>query len=64
MKVCYVFSLESPYRGDSNAYTQYTSFNVKKENHPKLSQIWSYRNFSKGLKNEFETAVVNEPSMF
>ena len=24
MKVCCVFSLESPHRGDSNDYTQYT----------------------------------------
>ena len=31
MKVCCVFSLESPHRGDSNEYTQYTVFNVKKE---------------------------------
>ena len=30
MKVCCVFSLESPYRGDSNEYTQYTIFNIKK----------------------------------
>ena len=36
----------------------------KKENHPKLSHICSYVIFSKGLKNEFETAVVNEPSVF
>ena len=49
--------------GDSNKYTQYTIFNLK-ENHPKLSQICSYGIFSKGLKNEFETAVANEPSMF
>ena len=42
MKVCCVFSLESPHRGDSNEYTQYTIFNVKKENHRKLSQICSY----------------------
>ena len=34
-----------------------------KENHPKLSQIFSY-GFLLGLKNEFETAVVNEPSVF
>ena len=34
------------------------------EKHPKLSQICSYGLFSKGLKNEFETAVVNEPSVF
>ena len=25
-------------------------------------QLWDF--FSKGLKNEFETAVVNEPSVF
>ena len=46
--VCCVFSLESP---------QY-----EEEKHPKLSQIC--RIFSKGLKNDFETAVVNEPSVF
>ena len=32
-----------------------------KENQPKLSQICSYWNFSKELKDEFETAMVNEP---
>ena len=36
-----MFSLESPHRGDSNEYTQYTIFNIKK-NCPKLSQICSY----------------------
>ena len=39
-------------------------FQCKKESHPKSSQICSYGTFSKGLKNEFETALVNEPSMF
>ena len=29
MKVCCVFSLESPRRGDSNDYIQYTIFNIK-----------------------------------
>ena len=29
MKVFCVFSLESPHRGDSNEYTQYTIFNVE-----------------------------------
>ena len=37
IKVCCVFSLESPHRGDSNEYTQYTIFSIKKENRPKLS---------------------------
>ena len=59
-----MFSLESPQRGDSNEYTQYTIFQYKKETIPKLSQICNYGICSKGLKNEFETAVVNEPSVF
>ena len=59
-----MFTLESPHRGDSNEYTQYTIFNIKKENHPKLSQICSYGIFPKGLKNKFKTAMVNEPSVF
>ena len=55
---------ESPHRGDSNEYTRYTIFNMKKKdtiNYPK-SAVMGF--FSKGLKNEFETAVVNEPSVF
>ena len=32
MKVCCVFSLESPHRGDSNEYTQYTIFNMNEKN--------------------------------
>ena len=31
MKVYCVFSLESPHRGDSNNYTQYTIFNIKRK---------------------------------
>ena len=60
MKLCCVLSLESPHRGDSSEYKQYTIFNIKKDNHPKLSKICNFGIFSKGLKNEFETAVVNE----
>ena len=33
---------------------------INKQNHPNL-QLWD---FFKGLKKEFETAVVNEPSVF
>ena len=36
----------------------------KKHVHHKLSHICRYGLFSLGLKNEFETAVVNEPSVF
>ena len=31
IKVCCVFSLESPQGGDSNEYTQYTVFNIEKK---------------------------------
>ena len=63
MTVCYVCSLEFPRRGNSNEYTQYTIFNIKKENQPKISQICSHGIFFKALKNEFEIAVVNESSV-
>ena len=37
----------------------------KRENHTKLSQMSAAMGFfPKGLQNEFETAVVNEPSVF
>ena len=63
MKVYCVFSLESPHRCDSIEYTQYSISNIKK-NDPKLSQICRYGLFSKVLKNEFVTTVVNEASVF
>ena len=44
--------------------TKIYHFQYKKENHPKLSKICSYGIFSKGLENEFETAMVKEPSEF
>ena len=55
-----MFSLELPHRGDSNEYTQYTIFNIN----TKLAKIFNYGIFfSKALKNEFKTAVVNESSV-
>ena len=42
MKVCCVFSLESPHRGNSNEYTQYTIFDIKKKivlNYPKSGAL-------------------------
>ena len=51
IKVCCMFSLESPHRGDSNEYTQYTIFNTKKKkialNYPESAA----KGFSQGLKN-------------
>ena len=59
-----MFSLELPHRGHSNEHTQQFSILKKKENHSKLFEICSYGIFSKGLNNDLETAVVNEPSVF
>ena len=64
MKVFCVFSLESPHRGDSNEYAQYTIFNIKRKitlNNPKFAAMVF---ISWGLKHEFETAMVDEPSVF
>ena len=58
-----MFSLESPQRGDSNKFTQYTVSQYINENQPKLCQICDYGICSKGPKSEFETAVVNKPSV-
>ena len=65
MKVCCVLLLESPHRGKSNEHTQYTIFKKKKK---KISLVYPKSAAmvfcSWGLKNEFEIAVVNEPSVF
>ena len=58
-----MFSLESPHRCDSNEYTQYTVFCITKKitlNYPRSAAM---EFCSKGLKNELEIAVVNEPSV-
>ena len=66
IKVYCVLSLESPHRGDSNVYTQFTVLNLKKKKKKSPGFILNLQpwDFSKGIKNEFETAVVNEPSVF
>ena len=56
------FSLIRRYAVCSNEHIQYTIFNRKKENtqfYPKSAAM----GFFKGLKKEFETAVINEPSV-
>ena len=58
-----MLSLESPHRGDSNEYTQYTIFNITRKidlNYLKPAAM----GFFLGLKHEFETAMVNESSVF
>ena len=59
-----MFSLESPHRGYSNEYTQYTIFNIQKKFSLKYPKSAAIGFFSKGHKDEFETAMVNQPSVF
>ena len=59
-----MFSLESPKWGNSNEYTQYTIFIIKKKITPDYSKSAAMGFFSWGLRDEFETDVVNEPSVF
>ena len=54
MKICCVFSLESPYQGDSNEYTQYIIFQYK--NSPQLTlnlQLWD---FFKGTQEQVQNS--------
>ena len=58
-----MFSIESSHRGNSNEYKQHTIFNIKRKitlNCPKSAAVGYFQ----GTKNEFETAVVDEPSVF
>ena len=62
-----MFSLESPHQGDSNENTQHTIISIKKKiilNYARYNNVSSYGIFSKGVMNEFEIAVLNEPSVF
>ena len=47
-KVCYVYSLESPYQGDSNKYTQQTIYHhhLKRVLRTSLKQPWETRAIS------------------
>ena len=54
MKVCCVFSLESPHRGDFTEYTQYTSFNIKKEitlNYPRSAAMGLFQGTQERVRN-------------
>ena len=62
MMVYCVFSLESPHQGDSNEYTCHLLY--KKRKSPKIITNLHGMSSLQGTQNEFEIAVVNEPSVF
>ena len=57
-----MFSLESPHRGDSNEYTQYTVFNIKKKK--KITPNLQPTDFFLGTEERVRNSRVNEPSVF
>ena len=64
MKVCCVFSLKSPHQGDSNKFTQYTIFNIKRkiiQNYPKSAAMGF---FFPGTQERVRNSKVNKPSVF
>ena len=48
-----MFSLESPHRGDSNEYTQYTIFNMKKItlNYPESAAMGFFQGTQERVQN-------------
>ena len=67
-KVCYLFSLESPHRGNSKEYIQHTIINIKDLRSPGCipNTIMSAATgfFVRDSITSFEIAMVNEPSVF
>ena len=54
-----MFSLESPYRGGSNEYTQHAIINTKKKitlNYLKYNDVCSYGIFSLGTQEQFRNS--------
>ena len=54
MKLCCVFTLESPHGGDSNEYTQYTIFNMNMKNtlnYPKSAAMGFFQGTQELVRN-------------
>ena len=62
MKICCVFTLESPHRGDSNVYTQYTIFsmNIKTcPNYPKSAAMGFFQGTQESVQNSHGKRAIN-----
>ena len=57
-----MFSLKSPHRGDSNKYTQYTIFNIKKEinlNYPKPAAMGFFKGTQGRVRNSRDKRAIS-----
>ena len=60
--VNFVFSLESPHRGDSNEYKQYAIFNIKKKitlNYPKSLAMRFFERTQERVRNTHDKRAIN-----
>ena len=62
-KVYCAFSLELPHRGDSNEYTQYTIFNIKKKkntlNYPKSADMGFFQGTQERVRNSHGKRAIS-----
>ena len=61
-----MFSLESPHRGDSNEYTQYTIFNIKKKislNNPKSAAMGFFPGTQERVRNSRGKRAISVRAM-
>ena len=57
-----MYLLESPHRGDSNEYTQYTIFNMKRKNtlnHPKSAAMGFFPGTKERVRNSPSTRAIS-----
>ena len=62
MKVCCVFTLESPHRGDSNEYTQYTICNMNMKNtlnYPKSAAMGFFQGTQERVRNSWGKRAIS-----
>ena len=62
MKICCVFSLESPHRRNSDEYTQYTIFNLLKIitlNYPKSAAMGFFPGIQRRVRNSCGKGAIS-----
>ena len=62
VKVCCVFSLESPHGGNSNEYIQHTIFNIKKKitlDYPKSAAMGFFQGTQERVRNSHGKQAIS-----
>ena len=62
MKVCYMFSLDSPHQGDSNEFTKHRVFNIKQKiilNYPKSVVMGFFQGTEERVRNSHGKRAIS-----